>query len=64
MHRAKAANITADLRPEAGAEATKAYASYEEALSFFLETVNVVNTDEHFPDWRGPGFPAMEGTET
>jgi hypothetical protein len=52
IHKAKAENIEAGMRPERGAEPTDKYASYRDALRVFLETIGVTNMDEYFPDLR------------
>jgi hypothetical protein len=49
IHRAKAENINMGLRAERGGQPTTEYASYREALSYFLRTINVENLKEHFP---------------
>ena len=40
--------MDAGILPERYAEITQTYASYEEALSHFLETTNIQNADEYF----------------
>jgi hypothetical protein len=57
VHRAKAENIEAGLRAEYGAEPAEGYASYREALVFFLKEVNVVNSGEYFPELSQPMLP-------
>jgi len=52
IHRARPENIEAGLRAERGGEPTDAYASYLEALRYFLRIVNVTNVDEFFPNLR------------
>ena len=47
VHKAKAENIEAGLRPEKHAEIIDAYASYEEALQYFLKYVNAINTSQY-----------------
>jgi len=49
IHRATAANIAAGLKPESGATETRAYASYEEALDFFMEKCHIVGAERYFP---------------
>jgi hypothetical protein len=50
VHKAKPENIKEGRRPEWGGEAVKDYASFEEALGYFLKRINAANADEHFPD--------------
>lgn len=53
VHRASAENLAAGLRSEAGAEATGNYASYQQALRHFLQSANVTNAKDFFPDlWQ------------
>ena len=49
IHKAKPENIEAGKRAEAGGEATRAFASYEQALCHFLRQVNVCGAEELFP---------------
>jgi hypothetical protein len=39
----------AGLKPESGATETRAYASYEEALDFFMEKCHIVGAERYFP---------------
>ena len=48
IHQAKTELMDAGILPERYAEITQTYASYEEALSHFLETTNIQNADEYF----------------
>jgi hypothetical protein len=48
VHRASAASIDAGLRPETAAAATREFASYEEALKYFLRTANVTDAMTYF----------------
>jgi hypothetical protein len=57
VHRAKAENLEAGLRAEHGAEASAGYASYKDALAFFLKEINVVNAIEFFPELSQPTLP-------
>jgi len=54
IHRAKKENIEQGLLPEKGGDHTETYASYLQALSYFLKAVNVINADEYFPDIQLP----------
>ena len=49
IHRAGPENIEAGKRAEAGGKATRAFASYEQALRHFLRQVNVCEAEELFP---------------
>jgi hypothetical protein len=42
--------IASGNRPESSADVCEEYASYEEALQYFLRTVNVANAMQHFSD--------------
>jgi hypothetical protein len=57
IHRAKADNIEAGLKAERGGEPTDGYASYKDALAFFLQEINVVNALEFFPELSQPMLP-------
>ncbi len=50
IHTAKADNIEAGLKAEKGAERTHAYASYRDALRWFVKECNIKNADQHFPN--------------
>jgi hypothetical protein len=60
VHRARADNLENGLRAERGAEPTKEYGSYAEALRYFLKTCGVQGAEEYFPVepspllWSGP----------
>jgi hypothetical protein len=55
VHRATQAAIEAGLRAEKHAERTAEFASYEEALQYFLKEINVKKEDveRHFPESSG-----------
>jgi len=57
VHRAKAENMEAGLKAECGGEPTKGYASYKDALAFFLNEINVINALEYFPELSQPMLP-------
>jgi hypothetical protein len=42
--------IASGARPESYAETCAEFASYEEALQYFIRTVNIENAAEYFPD--------------
>lgn len=48
IHKAKEENIQRKVKPEKGATQTSEYASFEEALSYFLKLINVQNAEKHF----------------
>ena len=52
IHRASEAAVNAGLKPEKQAELTTAYASYEEAVPYFLKLINLDSDDskKHFPE--------------
>lgn len=54
VHRAKADNIEAGLRAERGGKLVEGYASYRDALAFFLRETNVINATEYFPELNQP----------
>ncbi|MEA3432709.1 MAG: hypothetical protein U9R01_08635, partial [candidate division WOR-3 bacterium] len=49
IHQAKAENLEKGLKPERYSEEIDAYASYEEALQYFLKYVTVTNSHQ-FPE--------------
>ena len=42
--------IEAGLRPEEAAAVNRDFASYDEALQYFLRTTNITNAVDHFAD--------------
>ena len=52
--------IDAGLRPEKAAAVCLDFASYEEALQYFLKAVNVTDAMTHFPDLAQRRFPFAE----
>lgn len=56
IHKADSDNISAGLRGERGAIKTEDYASYDEALQKFIQTINIINVMDYFPDYREPRF--------
>jgi hypothetical protein len=60
VHRASEAAIRAGLRPESRAERTQAFASYREALVYFLNETNVVDAADYFPDSKQESLPFVE----
>ena len=49
IHKAKPENIEAGLRAEKGGEPTNGYGSYDQALSYFCQVINLKNVDQYFP---------------
>lgn len=47
IHKAREQNMRDGLLPERHAEKTESYASYEEALSFFVKETNIINAERH-----------------
>ncbi len=50
IHMARPENIEAGFRAERGAEVTKEYASYQEALCHFVRLCNIDEAVKHFPE--------------
>ncbi len=50
VHRGSAEMIDAGLRPEKAATKSKDFASYEEALQYFLRETNITNARMYFAD--------------
>lgn len=48
IHKAKETNITAGFKAEKGGEETEKFSSYQDALSAFMERVNVIDVEEYF----------------
>jgi hypothetical protein len=46
--------MEAELKAECGGEPTDGYASYKDALAFFLQEINVVNALEFLPELSQP----------
>lgn len=57
VHRATEEAIRAGFRPEKRADRTVHFASYSEALSWFLQEVNIVDAAIHFPENRQVSLP-------
>lgn len=60
VHRASAEMIEAGQRPEKAAEVNKDFASYEEAVQYFLRTTNVTDARTYFADIAQGTFPFAE----
>lgn len=60
VHRATEEAIRAGMRPEKRADPTRQFASYREALSYFLREVNVADAATYFADERQTAFPFEE----
>ena len=64
VHRASAEMIEAGLRPEKAATINRDFASYEEALQYFLRTTNITDARTYFADLvQGQLFPDEEPTQ-
>jgi hypothetical protein len=65
VHRASAEMIEAGLRPEKAATINRDFASYEEALQYFLRTTNITDASTYFADFMQGDlpFPAEEPTQ-
>ncbi len=57
IHRAKIKNIEAGVRAEQGGEPTREYASFEDALPFFLKIINLQEYRKYFSDFFAPNLP-------
>ena len=64
-HRASAEMIEAGLRPERAATINRDFASYEEAVQYFLRATNIADARTYFADLAQGilPFPAEEPTE-
>ncbi len=56
LHKAKAENIAAGSRPEKGGEPTDRYASFEQALPFFLKLINLSEVSDIMPQQQQLGI--------
>jgi hypothetical protein len=56
IHLARAENIEAGFRAERGAEVTKEYASYQEALRYFVRRCQIGEAGKYFPELEHPHF--------
>ena len=63
IHRAKAENLDQGFRAEKGAEMTKEYASYREALSYFLKECCIEGAGTHFKTELDPQQQMFDETE-
>ncbi len=61
VHRANAEAINAGLSPEKQAAPTDAYASFPEALQYFLKAVSITGAEAYFP--ASPQLPLFPGEE-
>jgi len=60
IHRATAQTIEAGLRPEKSATVSRDFASFEEALQYFLRVTNIRDGMSHFPKIMQRAFPFAE----
>ena len=49
VHEADPKNLSAGMRAERTAYITKEYATYQDALGYFLKRCNIMNAEQHFP---------------
>ncbi len=49
LHRATADTIEKGLKPESSIVVTDEYASYQEAIQYFLKITNIKESDQYFP---------------
>ena len=63
VHRASAAMIEAGMRPEKAATDSDDFASYEEALQYFLRAANITDARTYFADFA-QGILPFPGGET
>ncbi|MDR3738079.1 MAG: hypothetical protein P4L40_03575 [Terracidiphilus sp.] len=61
LHTATEETIASGKRPESHAEICAEYASYEEALQYFLRSANILNAMEYFADIAQGNLPFGEG---
>jgi len=50
IHKADSKNLDSGMRAERNAYITKEYASFQDALGYFLKKCNIVNWEQHFRD--------------
>lgn len=60
VHRATAGMLEAGFRPEKAATVNKDFASYEEALEYFLRTTNIIDARTYFSDLAQGKLPFAE----
>lgn len=63
IHEATAENIAMNLRAERGGVATREFASYQQALSYFVKRVRIQDADRYFPEISQPLLP-FQGEES
>jgi hypothetical protein len=56
IHIARQANMIAGRKAEAGADLTTEFASYQQALRYFLHRANIEWREEHFPGLSQQGL--------
>lgn len=61
IHKALEANISRGIRPEKGAVMTREYASFEQALPYFLRLINVAGASEILPQHQQMDLFSKEG---
>ena len=50
IHKADSKNLDSGMRAERNAYITKEYASFQDALGYFLKKCNIMNWEQHFRD--------------
>ncbi len=48
IHKAKQANLASGMRPERTAYITKEYASFQDALGYFIKKCNIIEAEKYF----------------
>lgn len=54
IHEARKDNIENDLSPEAGANATTEYGTFDDALAYFVRRCGIEEAEKHFPALDNP----------
>ena len=58
IHKANPDNLALGIKAERTANITKEYASFQDALGFFLKRCNIKDVEKHFPGvWQRELFP-------
>ena len=64
IHKAKPDNLASGTKAERSAYITKEYASFQDALGYFLKKCNIKGVEKHFPDvLQRDLFPGDGGTK-
>lgn len=54
IHEAKQENVENDLSPEAGADVTTEYGTFDDALAYFVQRCGIEEAEKHFPALGNP----------